>query len=257
VEGVLVDRRIEARLSRDPEQTTGVAVVLDSSVVASSGASARLAPRDIPDPLTGDALLVSGFSLFQESSAAGARAALERFTGRWVAVDLASPRLAAGTDLDEMCSGANVVLATADEVRAVSGLEPGEAVRELAARFGLACVKLGEEGALAANGEQVIRARVDAVTRRSRSGAGDAFAAALLVSLANGQSIDEALDAACATGARAGRIQRRLARLSSGTAKGSRAWRAAPRCRPYRLATPRGRTRARQPLRAARARRVE
>jgi sugar/nucleoside kinase (ribokinase family) len=102
-----------------------------------------------------------------------------------------------------MCSGANVVLATADEARAVTGLEPEEAVRELAARFGLACVKLGEKGALAANGEQVIRARVDAVTRRSRFGAGDAFAAALLVSLANGQSIDEALDASCATGARA------------------------------------------------------
>jgi sugar/nucleoside kinase (ribokinase family) len=39
--------------------------------------------------------------------------------------------------------------------------------------------------------------------RRSRFGAGDAFAAALLVSLGDGQSIDQALDPACATGARA------------------------------------------------------
>jgi sugar/nucleoside kinase (ribokinase family) len=203
VERGLTDRGIEARLSRDPERSTGVAVALGSSVVAWPGASAKLAPEDIPEPLTGDALLVSGFSLFQADSAAGSRAALERFEGRWVAVDLASPRLSGPVDLDELCSGANVVLATADEARAVTGVEPEEAVRELAARFELACVKLGERGALAAEGRHVVRARADAVVRRSRFGAGDAFAAALLVSLGDGQSIDQALDPACATGARA------------------------------------------------------
>jgi sugar/nucleoside kinase (ribokinase family) len=203
VERVLIDRGIDAHLARDRELPTGVAVALGAAVVAAPGASAQLAPEDIPDRLTGDSLLVSGFSLFQAGSAAGARAALERFEGRWVAVDLASPRLAAASDLDELCSGANVVLATADEARAVTGSEPEEAAMELAARFGLACVKLGEEGAVTAEGNHVVRARVDAVARRSRFGAGDAFAAALLVSLANGQSIDEALEAACATGARA------------------------------------------------------
>jgi sugar/nucleoside kinase (ribokinase family) len=203
VERVLTDRGIEARLSRDPERTTGVAVALGSSVVAWPGASAKLAPEDIPEPLTGDALLVSGFSLFQADSAPGARAALERFEGRWAAVDLASPRLSGAVDLGELCRGANVVLATADEARAVTGADPEEAVRELAARFELACVKLGERGALAAEGKRVTRAPADAVVRRSRFGAGDAFAAALLVSLGDGQSMDQALDAACATGARA------------------------------------------------------
>jgi sugar/nucleoside kinase (ribokinase family) len=203
VERVLADRGIDVQLARDRQLPTGVAVALGSSVVASPGASAKLAPEDIPDRLTGDALLVSGFSLFQPGSAAGARAALQRFDGRWVAVDIASPRLAAETDLDEACAGANVVLATADEAHAVTGAEPEEAARELAARFGLACVKLGEEGALATQGERVIRARADAVARRSRFGAGDAFAAALLVSLADGQALDQALEAACAAGARA------------------------------------------------------
>lgn len=203
VERVLADRGIEARLSRDPERTTGVAVALGSSVVASPGASAQLAPEDIPEPLAGDALLVSGFSLFQEGSAAGARAALERFEGGWAAVDLASSRLVAGADLEEACRGANVVLATAEEAHAVTRSGPEEAVRELAARPGLACVKLGEEGALAAEGKRVIRARADPVKRRSRFGAGDAFAAALLVSLADGRSIDQALETACTAGARA------------------------------------------------------
>jgi sugar/nucleoside kinase (ribokinase family) len=203
VERVLTDRGIDARLARDPARPTGVAVALGSSVVASPGASAKLAPEDIPNALTGDAVLVSGFSLFQAGSVGGARAALGRFEGHWVTVDLASPRLAAEADLEEACAGANVVLATAGEAHAVTGAEPEEAARELAARFGLACVKLGEEGAVAAEGNHVIRARVDAVARRSRFGAGDAFAAALLVSLGDGQSLEQALDAACAAGARA------------------------------------------------------
>jgi sugar/nucleoside kinase (ribokinase family) len=200
---VLAKRGIEAKLARDPEIPTGVAVALGSSVVASPGASARLAPDDIPARLDGDALLVSGFSLFQADSAAGGRAALERFEGVWTAVDLASPRLAAMADLDETCSGVNVVLATAEEAQAVTGSEPEEAVRKLAARFGLACVKLGEEGALAAQGNQLVRAASDPVERRSRFGAGDAFAAALLVGVAKGESVDQALDAACAAGAHA------------------------------------------------------
>ena len=203
VERVLVDRGIDARLARDRELPTGVAVALGTAVVASPGASATLAPEDIPDPLTGDCLLVSGFSLFHASASAGARAALERFEGRWAAVDLASPRLAGTSNLEELCSGANVLLATADEARAATGLGPEEAVRELAARFGLACVKLGEDGALADDGDRVVRARADTVVRRSRFGAGDAFAAALLVSLGGGQSLDQALEAACTTGARA------------------------------------------------------
>jgi sugar/nucleoside kinase (ribokinase family) len=203
VERVLIDRGIDPHLARDRDLPTGVAVALGAAVVAAPGASAKLAPEDVPDRLTGDSLLVSGFSLFQAGSAAGARAALERFEGPWVAVDLASPRLAAAADLEDACSGANVALATAREAQAVTGSGPEEAVRELAGRFGLACVKLGEEGALAAEGARIIRARADPVVRRSRFGAGDGFAAALLVSLADGRSIDEALHAACATGARA------------------------------------------------------
>lgn len=203
VERVLTDRGIEARLARDPQLPTGVAVALGSSVVAYAGASAKLAPEDIPDQLTGDAMLVSGFSLFQADSAAGARAALERFEGRWVAVDLASPRLAAAADLDELCSGANVVLATAGEARAVTGFEPEVAAMELGRNFDLACVKLGERGAIATQGGRLVRAEGDAVVRRSPFGPGDAFAAALLVALARGDQLEEALDLACQTGARA------------------------------------------------------
>jgi sugar/nucleoside kinase (ribokinase family) len=203
VERVLAERGVEARIARDKELPTGIAVALGSAVVASPGASARLAAEDVPDPLLGDALLTSGFSLFQRDSTVGARAALDRFGGRWRAVDLASPRLAASADVQQACAGANVILATAEEAHAVTGSEPEEAVQELAARFGVAVVKLGERGALAAEGNRVVRASVEPVARRSRFGAGDAFGAALLVSLAQASSLDEALNEACAVGASA------------------------------------------------------
>ena len=207
---VLTERRIDARLARDPDLPTGVAIALGSGdsagVVASPGASARLAPDDVPDRLDGGALLVSGFSLFQPSSAPGARAALERFAGPWAAVDLASANLAARAAgaLDAAFAGANIVLATADEARAVlAGAEPEEAVRRLASLVGLACIKLGQEGALAAQEANVERSAHLPVERRSRLGAGDAFAAGFLVALARGESLADALALGCETGARA------------------------------------------------------
>jgi sugar/nucleoside kinase (ribokinase family) len=206
IAGVLTGRGIEADLARDPDVPTGAAIALGAGTsIAAPEASAGLAPDDVPDPLDGDALLVSGFSLFQDSSAPGARAALERFSGKWAAIDLASPRLAgaAAGRFEETTAGANVVLATVDEARAVTGLEQEAAALALGARFEVACVKLGGQGALAAQGDRLVRAKTDPVARRSPFGAGDAFAAALLIALARGQPLEHALDLACQTGARA------------------------------------------------------
>jgi ribokinase len=199
VSAALSERDITGLLARDPELPTGTAVALGPAVVAHRGANARLSTGDLPDPLDGHALLVSGFALFQSGSADAASAALQRFHGRWSAVDLASPKLAGlGPAAD-----ANVVLATADEARAVTGAEPDEAVRILASQFELAVVKLGEEGAIAVLGDQVERATAAPVVRRSAFGAGDAFAGALLVALARGAPLEPALELACKAGARA------------------------------------------------------
>ena len=213
VASVLAGRGIDTHLARDPEFPTGAAVAVgvgaSAGVVASPGAGARIASDDIPDPLDGDALLVSGYSLLQSASAAGARAALDRFTGPWAAVDLASASLAAtaASHFDETTTGANVILATAEEARAVTGAGPEEAARLLSTRFDVACVKLGERGAVAAQGARTERTAGDPVVRQSRFGAGDAFAAALLVALALDESLDRALNLACEIGARAAASQ--------------------------------------------------
>jgi sugar/nucleoside kinase (ribokinase family) len=171
VVSALEAQAIAAHLARDDELSTGIAVALADAVVASRGANARFAPNDLPSPLRGDALLVSGFALFQEGSREAALAALERFEGEWTAVDLASPRLAR-LDFD-----ARVVFATKDEAAAVPGLEE---------RFEIVCRK-DDYG----------------VVRTSPFGAGDAFAAAFLVALADGAELDEARRRATATAAAA------------------------------------------------------
>ena len=168
-------------------------------------------PKTFPRELEADALLVSGFALLQDGSAHAARAALQRFVGRWAAVDLASPKLAGDANLDELATSANVILATADEARALTGAEPEQAARTLASFFAVACVKLGEQGAIAAQGDRLERAAANRVTRHSAFGAGDAFAGTLLVALARDEPLNRALELACEAGARSRRATAWLA----------------------------------------------
>jgi sugar/nucleoside kinase (ribokinase family) len=164
---------VDARLARDDELQTGTAIALRDAVVADRGANARLSLSDLPSPLGGDALLVSGFALFQDGSREAALAALESFGGEWTAVDLASPRLARA-DFD-----ARVVFATRAEARAVPRLE---------SRFEVVCIK-DDYG----------------VERTTPFGAGDAFAAAFLLAVAGGEEPDAAHERARKVAATAAR----------------------------------------------------
>jgi ribokinase len=173
VVSTLASHGVDPQLALDDELPTGIALALADAVVADRGANARLSRDDLPSPLQGDALLVSGFALFQAGSREAALAALDTFAGEWTAVDLASPRLARA-DFD-----ARVVFATPAEAKAVPRLEK---------RFEIVCIK-GDYG----------------VERTSPFGAGDAFAAAFLVALAGGAGVDEACKLATTSAASAAR----------------------------------------------------
>ena len=72
----------------------------------------------------------------------------------------------------------------------------------LGARRGLVALTLGEEGAvLLEDGEEVATARPPRLPAVDGTGAGDAFCAALVVSLVEGREPTEALTRACAAGA--------------------------------------------------------
>ena len=190
-------------LARDVETPTGCVVVVGgTSIVADPGASARLTPDDLPATLEAGAVLVSGYSLLQPGAEAAARAALEGARTDCLAVDAASARLVAAFGVDrflEATAAAGVLLANAEEARTLTGLDADDAARALALRYRVVCVKLGRAGAIAASGG---RHRATPPCSRSRAwsapGAGDAFAAGLLLALAGGAELAAALQAGCA-----------------------------------------------------------
>src|SRR5215207_966325 len=157
----LAQRRVRADVGIDPHAATGTVLVVDGETRADRGANARYAPEHLPQ-LEAEVVLISGH--LPEATVA---AALARAAAPWV-----------------------------------TGCGAEEGVRQLAHGRRLACVTLGGAGAVAARDGEVHRATSPATgTNDDVFGAGDAFAAALLVQLARGAAVPEALALACAAGA--------------------------------------------------------
>lgn len=194
---------VELLLACDEDAPTGSVVVLGgSAIVADPGASALLAPADLPAPLEAGAVLVSGYSLLQPGPEAAARAAIERARTGWLAVDAASANLVTAFGVERFYAATakvDVLLANAGEAFALTGLEEEAAALELGRRCRVACVKLGSRGAVAASAGATARAVVRPVEGAAALGAGDAFAAGLLLALAGGAGLDAALQAGCDT----------------------------------------------------------
>jgi sugar/nucleoside kinase (ribokinase family) len=194
---------VQPLLAVDDDVATGCVIVVGgTSVVADPGASARLAPGDLPEPLAARAVLVSGYSLLQAGPEPAARAALERAQADWLAVDAASARLVAGFGIDRFLRAtatANVLLANDDEARALTGLEAEQAVLMLTRRYRVVCIKLGRAGALASSGGDIARVDVQPLDRADTLGAGDAFAGGFLFALARGDELTAALRIGCDT----------------------------------------------------------
>jgi ribokinase len=191
---------VEAWLQDDPERPTGTFVEARDAIVADRGASAALSVADIPSPLVAGAVLVSGHALLHDDTAAAARHALTSARADLVAVVAASARLieSLGPDtLHDRAAAASVLVANADESRALTGLDPAAAAAELARRYRVACVTAGADGAFAAAGTEVVHIAVDRVAATA-TGAGDALAGVLLVSLVRGVGLRAAVESACA-----------------------------------------------------------
>ena len=138
--------------------------------------------------VSADAILVSGYFLFQADGDP-----LERLQAEWLAVDAGSPRLVRL----EPTVRANALFADEEELAALGG-----DVDALARRFRLVCVKRGRERATAyLDGVMQERTPPERV-KGVHAGGGDAFAGALLASLLLGRDVGDALERACAAGAR-------------------------------------------------------
>ena len=138
--------------------------------------------------------------LLRDDTAPAARAALDAAVAPLVAVVAAGP---IGADFHARAKGANVLFANESEARSLTGLELREAALALAELYEVVAVTAGAAGAVAVSGGEVLVGRPSEIVRSDRSGAGDAFAGVLLVVLAAGAGLREALDQACEAGRRA------------------------------------------------------
>jgi sugar/nucleoside kinase (ribokinase family) len=184
----LQERGVGGDLSVDFEVATGTFLVVDGEIRADRGANARFSPDDLPDVLEADVVLVSGYL-----PGPTVAAALERAKGAWVAL--------APAFLDPLPPGANAILVDDIEGRRITGAAPEEAARLLGERFRLACVTRGADGAVAVLDGRLETVRPEPVDGAGRVGAGDAFAAGLLVALTRGADLRDALEAGCSLGA--------------------------------------------------------
>jgi ribokinase len=171
-------RGVHVSVATDLERPTGTFVLLGGERYVDRGANVALAPNDLPETIEADVVVLSPY-LERET----AIAAVDRARARWVAA------------LGQPVTGANAVV--------LSEAEAGAGVHELAARFRLACVTLGALGAIAVLDGREASASAPPVPTADPTGAGDAFAAALLFSLARDADLADALAEGCRCGAEA------------------------------------------------------
>lgn len=205
IASALRDDGIDAVFAVDPDASTGCFVAAGKTIVADRGASAGFRPADVPSPLKADAVLVSGYALLQSGTQEAGRAAIVRARSSWIAVGAGSAGLvhAGGpTRFDALARGANAVFVNEEEAVALTGEGGAEAADSLAQRYRLACVTRGRDGATAVLDGERVAAHPSTRVEHALPGAGDAFAAVVLISLVRGQDLQDALAAACEAGAR-------------------------------------------------------
>ncbi|MGY1776375.1 carbohydrate kinase family protein [Geodermatophilus sp. SYSU D00804] len=179
------------------------------SMLADRGANLDLRPDDLPPPLPGAHLHLSGYTLLDERPRAAGLAALAaaRAAGCTVSLDPASTGPLAGYGVDRWLAdtaGVDLLLPNADEARLLSGCaDVTDAARALAARHGAVAVTLGGDGALWAAGTAVLHRPARPARVVDTTGAGDAFTAGLLAVWLGGPDADPAaaLDAGLARAA--------------------------------------------------------
>jgi sugar/nucleoside kinase (ribokinase family) len=210
----LVEAGVDARMAVDPDWPTGTCIVLvaadgERTMAPDPGANDHLAAEDLPDELlvAGGHLHVSGYALLRPGSRDAARTAIARARARRmsVSVDPSSAALLTGEFCD-LAEGAQLLLPNQAEARVLTGEDdPERAALMLARRFPEVVVKLGAEGALWCAGTHVVWAGPEAVAAGAvdTTGAGDAFAAGLIIARMDGAQPEAALAAACRLASRA------------------------------------------------------
>ncbi|NEW81701.1 MAG: adenosine kinase [Mariniphaga sp.] len=154
------------------------------------GAAVEMGPDNItPELFEGyDLFFIEGYLVFNQPLIMAAAAAA-KLAGLTIALDLASYNVVeANLDiLNELVDNyIDIVFANEEEAKSFTGLQPEEALINLAGRCDIAVVKVGKEGAFVQQGTQKWHIPAYETTVVDTTGAGDYFAAGFLAGLANG-----------------------------------------------------------------------
>ena len=159
------------------------------------GAASELHPDDItPERLKGfDIFFVEGYLVYNHALIMAAASAAKS-AGLTIALDLASYNVVEANRevLNELVDGyVDIVFANEEEAKAFTGMQPAEALENLAGRCDIAVVKVGKEGAYIQQGtiRHQIPAAGDLVI--DTTGAGDFFAAGFLSGIAKGYNLEK------------------------------------------------------------------
>lgn len=211
---VLSDAGVDVQVTRVDEPTGTVVVLVDPAdgertFLSDQGANARLTAAPLP-PDTAH-LHISGYVVHAPSNRAVARAAIDdaRRAAVTVSVDAASeaPLRQMGAGLFfEAIAGVDLLVVTLDECDALVGTrDPDAAIARLLPHVPTVVVKCGGAGVRAAGraGTATCPAAPPAGPVVDRTGAGDAFMAALLAARMGGQPMEAAMAAGCRAAATA------------------------------------------------------
>ena len=159
------------------------------------GAASNLTPDDITaERLQGfDIFFIEGYLVYNHALIMAAASAAKK-AGLTIALDLASYNVVEANRelLEELVDDyVDIVFANEEEAVAFTGLQPQEAVVNLANRVDIAVVKIGKEGAYVQQGMErhLVPAAGDLVV--DTTGAGDFFAAGFLSGLAKGYNLEK------------------------------------------------------------------
>jgi ribokinase len=184
---------VEAGVVKGTEMTGFTTLLIEQggerTMLAARGATSTLSVTDLDWGLLNraDLLHVTAYSFFEDTPREAARAAMRHVKGRGGLLSLDPSAYgylrSLGSDaFFELAQDVDILFPNLDEGRALTGEQEPECIlRALLAHFPLVALKMGANGAMAADRKTVVHHPGYAVQSVDTTGAGDAFAAAFAV----------------------------------------------------------------------------
>jgi len=210
----LASAGVTPHLVGDPDRPTGKLVALidasgERSFFTDRAANEALSAADVPDALIAGAVHIhlSGYSFFADSPRAAVLDVMRRAGGTPVSVDPASAEFLREVGPEtflQWTRDASILFPNEEEAEVLTDSDDPEAqCARLAALYPLVAMKRGAAGCVAAEGARRWRVAAPKVDAVDCTGAGDAFAAALLAARLQGAEVRAALERAVAAGSEA------------------------------------------------------